>query len=340
MPTTTHIFIHDCVDLPRLAKLCAFPNTQVDVFECNEEENNWVLPDDLAPKIEMLVSSAIPGNLAAMTSLKLIQISSVGFTQLVGLGLPERGIQACNAAGIFDVPIAEWNIAMMINLARDLRGMIRNQESQTFDRDARFQNELSGRTVGMWGYGGIGRETARLAKALGLRVHAMTRDGVTPRNNVYCVPGHGDPEGRLPDQTFVSGEEREFLSNLDFLILALPLTTETEALIDDAFLQMLPPQAYVLNPARGPLIREESLLRSLRENWIAGAALDTHYYYPLPPEHPLWHFPNVIITPHISGSTLSPNFKTRLWDIIVENGRRYLAGQPLMNRLSERQLAK
>ena len=168
----------------------------------------------------------------------------------------------------------------------------------------------------------------------------MTRDGVTTRNNVYCVPGHGDPEGRLPDQTFVSGEEREFLSNLDFLILALPLTTETDALIDDNFLQMLPPQAYVLNPARGPLIREESLLRSLRENWIAGAALDPPYYYPLPPEHPLWHFPNVIITPHVSGSNLSPYFKTRLWDIIVENGRRYLAGEPLMNRLSESLLAK
>jgi len=190
----------------------------------------------------------------------------------------------------------------------------------------------------MWGYGGIGRETARLAKAFNLTVHAMTRDGVKPRTHVYCVPGHGDPEGTLPDKIFGPGQEREFLEKLDFLIMSMPLTPATEGLIGDEFLQILPSQAYLLNPARGRLIREESLLRALRENWIAGAALDTHYYYALPPEHPLWHFPHVIITPHVSGSNLSPHFKTRLWDIIVENCRRFTTGKPLMNQLTSRQL--
>ena len=338
MPSTTNIFIHDCIDLPRLTKLRALPNTRVDVIECDDEEENWHLPDDRASQTHLLVSCAAPDNLDAMSSLRLLQISSVGFGQLIGLRLAERGICACNAAGVFDVPIAEWNVAMMINLARDVPGMIRNQQSQIFDRASRFQNELSGRTVGLWGYGGIGRETARMAKLLSLKVHAMTREGVQSRTQMYCVPGHGDPEGTLPDQVFVPGQEREFLENLDFLIMAMPLTAATEGLIGDEYLKMLPSRAFVLNPARGPLIREQSLLRALSEGWIAGAALDTHYYYPLPPEHPLWHFSNVIITPHVSGSNLSPHFKTRLWDIILENSRRFIADEPLLNQLTARQL--
>jgi phosphoglycerate dehydrogenase-like enzyme len=112
------------------------------------------------------------------------------------------------------VPIAEWNIAMMVNLARNLRGMIRNQESSVWDRSAVFQKEIRGSVLGIWGYGGIGRETARLAKSLGLQVHVMTRRGVNPRRDAYCVEGTGDPEGTLPDKTFRASQEMEFLSGL------------------------------------------------------------------------------------------------------------------------------
>src|SRR5213075_2734007 len=136
------------------------------------------------------------------------------------------------------------------------------------------------------------------------RVHAMTRRGAGPRHHVYAVPGTGDPEGVLPDRVFKAGEELAFLSGLDFLVVALPLTKATEGLIWERELRALPRTAFVLNPARGPIIQQEALLRALREKWIAGAALDTHYQYPMPPEHPLWKFPNVIFTPHISGSSL------------------------------------
>ena len=206
-------------------------------------------------------------------------------------------------------------------------------------RSAIFQNEIRGRTVGLWGYGGIGRETARLAKALGMRVHVMTRNGVGPRHEVFTVPGTGDPDGILPDRVFRTGEELEFLRDLDFLIVALPLSKATEGLIGERELQSLPPHAFVLNPARGPIIQQDALLRSLREKWIAGAALDTHYHYPMPPEHPLWQFPNVIFTPHISGSSLSPKFKERLWDIFLLNVERCARGQPLLNELTAAQLA-
>jgi phosphoglycerate dehydrogenase-like enzyme len=246
---------------------------------------------------------------------------------------------ATNGRGCFDVPIAEWNIAMMVNLARNLRLMIRNQEATIWDRSAVFQREIRGLTVGIWGYGGIGRETARLAKALGLTVHVFARNGVAPRDDAYTVAGTGDVEGVLPDRVFRKGEETTFLGGLDFLILAMPLTKQTEGLIGDRELQALPKHAFLLNPARGPIVREESLLRALREGWIAGAALDTHYQYPMPPEHPLWRFPNVIFSPHISGSSLSPHFKRRLWEIFVQNLSRWDAGRPLLNVISAAQLA-
>lgn len=288
---------------------------------------------------DALFCSVPPTNFAEMRKVKWVQLASTGYSQLFGLDLPARGIRATNCRGCFDVPIAEWNIAMMVNLARDLRQLIRNQEAAIWDRSAVFQREIRGLTVGLWGYGGIGRETARLARQLGLRVHVLTRSGVGPRGDVYTVPGTGDPEGVLPDRVFRAGEELEFLRDLDFLIVGLPLTKTTDGLIGERELRALPPRAWVLNPARGPIIRQEALLRALNEKWIAGAALDTHYRYPMPPDHPLWKFPNVIFTPHISGSSLSPNFTKRLWDIFSINVERFARGEPLMNELTAAQLA-
>ena len=288
---------------------------------------------------EVLFCTFPPTNHHDLSALKWIQIASTGYTQLFGLDLPARGIRATNCRGCFDVPIAEWNISMMVNLARDFRQMIRNQEAAVWDRSATFQREIRGLTVGLWGYGGIGRETARLARQLGMRVHVLVRRDAGPRGEVYAVPGTGDPDGILPDQVFRAGEELEFLGGLDFLIVGLPLTKATEGLIGERELQALPRRAFVLNPARGPIIREAALLRALRENWIAGAALDTHYHYPMPPDHPLWKMPNVIFTPHISGSSLSPNFKRRLWEIFTLNLERYTQGRPLLNELTPAQLA-
>lgn len=284
--------------------------------------------------INYLFCTFAPSNVAEMKELEWIQISSVGFSQLYNLGLAERGLPVTNARGVFDITIAEWNIAMMINLLRDMRGMVRNQEHGIWDRPERFQRELRGLTCGIWGYGGIGRATAKLAKTFDLKLHVFARSGVGPRDDIYLVPGTGDPEGNLPDKVFTKGQEVEFLSELDFLILSVPQTPQTTGMIGEKELQALPKTAYVLNPARGPLIQEEALLKALRQEWIAGAALDTHYYYPMPADHPLWRFPNVIMTPHISGSDLSPHYMTRVWDVFAQNLERQLTGKPLLNKLS------
>lgn len=330
------------VDVPvepgALAALQATGRFEIDCIEPPLEAVRPLDPARLAG-VDVLFCTFPPANFADLNAVRWVQLASTGYSQLYGLDLPARGIRATNCRGCFDVPIAEWNVAMMVNLARDLRQMVRNQDAAVWDRGAVFQREIRGATVGLWGYGGIGRETARLARQLGLRVHVMTRHGVTPRDGVYVVPGTGDPAGVLPDRVCRAGEEMEFLAGLDFLVIALPLTKATEGLIGERELQALPRTAYVLNPARGPIIRQDALLRALREKWIAGAAIDTHYHYPMPPEHPLWKFPNVIFTPHISGSSLSPRFRSRLWEIFSLNAERFAGGEPLLNELTPAQLA-
>lgn len=299
-----------------------------------------VFPRERISDVEILFCDYPPHNIDEMTSLRWIQIGSVGFNMLQGLGLAERGIQVTNARGVFDVPIAEWNIAMMIQLLRSGREMYRNQEEGKWDRSPRFQRELRGSTLGIWGYGGIARETARLAKAMGLKVFVMTRGGISSRDETFCVEGTGDRDGILPDRIFRSGEERDFLSGLDFLLLALPLSPATEGLIGERELGLLPSSAFVLNPARGPIIVEEALINALNENRIAGAALDTHYHYPMPPEHPLWRMQNVIMTPHISGSSGSPHFLARVWEIFAGNVSRYVNGGALLNEVAKTDLAE
>jgi phosphoglycerate dehydrogenase-like enzyme len=279
----------------------------------------------------VLLTKYAPKNFDDLADLELMQLSSVGYEHLRHLGLADRPVRVCNARGLFDTSIAEWNLAMMINLTRDLRGMMHNQDRALWDRGDRFHQEIRGRVVGLWGYGGIGRETARLAKAFGLTVHVLVRSAVGPRRGVYTLPGTGDPEGVLPDRVFTSGRELDFLAGLDFLVLAMPRTQQTTGIVGARELHALPETAFLLNPARGPIVQEEALLTALREGWIAGAALDTHFAYPLPAEHPLWRMPNVVLTPHISGSDLSRDFPPRLADLFVQNIERYLAGRPLLN---------
>lgn len=333
-----NVLIDMPVYAPVVTALHDIPDVTVTVVE-NPAEQSRALPPDQIRACDVLFSTFLPENHAEMNQLKLVQISSVGYTQLLGKSLLERGIRACNAQGVFDVPIAEWNIAMMINLARNLRGMVRNQDAGVWDRSARFQREIRGMVVGIWGYGGIGRETARLAKALGMTVHVLVRQPMQARSASYTVAGTGDPAGVLPDRVFTMDDNASFLQGLDFLILAIPQTATTTGIVGEAELRLLPAHAYLLNPARGPLVQEAALLRALREGWIAGAALDTHYHYPMPPDHPLWQLPNVIMTPHISGSSLSPRFLERTYTIFLENVNRFRTGQPLLNELSPAQLS-
>lgn len=336
-----NVMVKVLIDLPRHAPserlLKNIPGVSVR-WVAEPAERVRELPESEISDCDILLCTFPPENHRQMSRLKLIQISSAGYSQLIGQGLSHRGIRACNALGVFDIPISEWNVAMMVNLARDLRGMISNQQRGIWDRSRRFQHEIRGLVVGIWGYGGIGRETARLAKAMGMRVHVLTRSGVRPRTDVYGVPGTGDPAGVLPDQVFLMDQKEAFLRELDFLIMAIPHTHETDGIVGKPELDLLKETAFLLNPARGPLVQESALLTALTEHRIAGAALDTHYQYPLPAAHPLWGMANVILTPHISGSSASPHFLERVYDIFLQNIGRWMGGEPLVNELSSRDL--
>jgi phosphoglycerate dehydrogenase-like enzyme len=334
----TKILIDVPVYAPGLEKLKALPDVEVALCDPISEEamrrSSALLSD-----VEILFCGTPPENLDDMGQLQWTQIASSGFEHLVPFDLPARDVRATNARGVFDIPIAEWCIAMMVNLTRDLPQMYRNQQAGHWDRGERFQTEIRGRTVGLWGYGGLGRETARLAKAMGLRVHVLARNGVHAQDGVYCVAGTGDPEGVLPDAVFGMDDKEAFLGGLDFLVMGLPLNAATQGMVTKKELRALPKTAFVLNPARGPLIEESALLHALWEGWIAGAALDTHHHYPMPSDHPLWPMDNVIMSPHISGSTMSTHFPERVWDLFVQNVQRYQADAPLLNELDPTALA-
>lgn len=296
------------------------------------------LPEKLLRDVSAILGSFLPTNHAAMTSLELVQLCSSGFSQVENLGLAERGVRVCNASGVNDVPIAEWAVMMIVALARDLPALFRHQQQAVWDRGARFQQEVRGRTLGIWGYGGIGQETARLSAAMGMRIHVLTRSGrIEPRRR-FKVPGTGDEVGTIPQRVFSLAEAEPFCRSLDFLLLAIPHTPANEGIVNRRLFEALPDGAFLLNPARGKLVCEADLLWALQTGKLAGAALDAHFHYPLPPDHPLWRMPNVILTPHISGSSQSPQFKSRLWKLFCMNVRSWQAGQPLDNLLSHDQL--
>jgi phosphoglycerate dehydrogenase-like enzyme len=188
------------------------------------------------------------------------------------------------------------------------------------------------------GYGAIGRQTARLGKALGMDVIAFTRSDrsnpVSRRDESYFEPGLGDPEGVLPSRWFYGSTTdavNEFLSqDIDLLVIATPLTPETQNLIAAPQFEILSKRkAFVSNIARGGIIKTDDLIDALNRGLIRGAALDVTDPEPLPQDHPLWKAKNVIITPHVSGG--STHYFDRLLRILETNLSRLVHGEPLVN---------
>jgi phosphoglycerate dehydrogenase-like enzyme len=227
------IFVDAPVLPTALEQLRETPGLEVRVADPIAANEELARPMDQIRDVHICLCSGLPRNLADMRQLELVQLTSSGFSQLFGLNLPAKGVRACNARGVFDTAIAEWNMAMMIALARDFRQMIRNQELRTWDRAVRFQSEIGGKTVGFWGYGGIARETARLCQTLGMKVHVLAHSGIGRRDNIYRAPEIADTDGIEPDYVFTSAQRNDFLRGLDFFILSMPLTKSTIGIIGE-----------------------------------------------------------------------------------------------------------
>jgi phosphoglycerate dehydrogenase-like enzyme len=176
---------------------------------------------------------------------------------------------------------------------------------------------LRGQTLCVVGLGDIGRHIARSARALGMRVIGVTRSGRGRRE---------------AERIYRTGALRSALARADFVALTLPLSEATRGLLGPAELAAMKPSAWLINIARGPIVDEAALLDALRHGRIGGAVLDVFDTEPLPSDHPLWGFDNVVITPHISG----PSTPREIAPIFEDNLRRYLAGRPLRHQVDRR----
>ena len=241
----------------------------------------------------------------------------------------ERGLVVTNARGVFSRPIAEYVLMMILAISRRLPQLLELQRERTWQ--PLEGTELRDVTVGIIGLGSIGRAVAALATAFGCRVVAIRRrpDG---ERDVGAGVDAGDERafGGL-ELDRVGGPETlpELLGESDFIVLAAPLTPETEDMIDDEALALVKPGAWLINVARGRLIDERALLRALRDGPLGGAVLDTFRDEPLSPMSSFYDLPNVIVTPHTAWS--SGRVLDRSVELFCDNLRRFAAGEPLLN---------
>jgi len=266
-----------------------------------------------------------PEQFARCRKLQWIHCPAAGVSQLWVPGLAESAVTVTNAGTVHAVPVAEHTIALVLALARRLPDSFHYQAERRWGQVESWEGrhlpaEINGKTLGLIGLGCIGREVAARGKALGMRVAAVKRDpsqGAEFADRVYSPP-------QLP----------ALLAEADYLVLAAPDTPETRHRIGEAELRCLKPTAFLINISRGSLVDTEALTRALESGALAGAALDVTEPEPLPPEHRLWKLKNVLITPHLAGST--DRFWQRQADLLTENLRRYLAGEPLLNLVDKK----
>lgn len=238
---------------------------------------------------------------------------SAGVNHLLTPTALSRDIILTNSAGVHGVPIAEFVLAFMLNHVKHLRKFHQFQAQHQWEWNVGLQ-ELLDATVLIIGAGGIGQEIAKRSNAFGMRVWGSRK--------------HPEP---LPyfDQIVGATEWQSLLPEADFVVLAIPLTSETKGIINAEALRAMRPSAYLINIARGALVDETALLTALTEGWIAGAGIDAFVTEPLPADHPFWSVPNLFVTPHTSWN--SPHTRTRTVDLFLDNLHRYRTGQPLRN---------
>lgn len=238
------------------------------------------------------------------------------------------------ASGVHMPVMAEYCLLMMLAHDHHLPRLLEAQAAHNWplDRGQRFAAaELRDKTVGILGYGSIGRETARLARAFGMRVLAAKRNPAQRVDDGWQLPGTGDPRGDLPEKIYGLDALDALLPECDYVVVVLPLTAETRHVLNANSLAWLKPGAFVINIGRGGLIDELALIEALRTGRASGAALDVYAQEPLPSNSPLWTAPNVILTPHISGWTR--RYDELAFQLFADNLRRYLAGEKLYNEV-------
>ncbi len=237
---------------------------------------------------------------------------------LDGVLFPELAaspVPLTNARGVFSEILGEFAIGAVFFFAKDLRRMVRSQMAGIWDE---FDTvEIRGQSVGIVGYGDIGRAVAWRAHALGMKVLALRRRPELARGDPYV------------ERVFGLDQKHEMLARSDYVVAAAPLTADTRGMIGAPELEAMKSSAVLINIGRGPVVEEAALLRALESGRIRGAALDVFDQEPLPAGHPFYKLDNVLLSPHAADHT--PDWKERTMRLFIENFERFRRGEPLLN---------
>jgi len=293
------------------------------------------ISDEVWKRVEVLYTNRVLPKPEQAPNLRWIQFHWAGLDHALEEPILQReGMNITNMSGASASQMAEHAVMMMLALGHHLPDIFAHQKKAEWP-SGRWElfspHELRGSTVGIIGYGSIGRQIARLLQVFGATVLATKRDVLHPEDSGYVMEGLGDPGGDLVNRLYPSQALCSLLKKCDFIVVTLPRTTATRGLLGAKELAVCKPSAYLVDISRGDIVDHNALIPLLREHKIAGAALDVYPVEPLPADSPLWKMPNVILTPHIAG--FSPHYDERSVELFAQNLQRYLEELPLYNHL-------
>jgi len=290
---------------------------QVSIYAAAEEAD----VGDVIEQVEIIHAFRISDDLVKRASrLQWFHTPSTGVDKIISLPSLDEKVVITSGFGSHGPQVADTAFLMMLALSRNLPEIFRNQQKKVWRQWPAMG--LENKHVAILGVGVIGQEIARRCKAFDMTVHGITRR----KRKIEFV-----------DYSYATEELAEAVRKADFFIIAAPITPQTRRMVDATVLSAMKPSSFLINLGRGAIVDEEALIRFLKENKIAGAALDTFITEPLPLDHPFWEMSNVIVTPHISG--MGDSAYERGMRIFEENLRRFLKGerQNLINYVQRNQ---
>lgn len=318
---------------PQVAELRAIsPRLNIRIIPASKAED---IPEEAWDQMEILYTNRALPEPEQAPNLKWIQFHWAGVEDVLDAPiLHQPGIQASTLSGAAASQMAEYIVMMILALGHRLPDLMAHQKRAEWARDRweRFLPlEIRGSTVGIVGYGSIGRQVARLLQPFGAQVLASKRDAMHPEDHNYIPEGMGDPSGDLVRRLYPGEALRSMFAECDFIVITVPKTKKTLRLIGAEELEVLKPSAFLIDVSRGGIVDQVALIQALKDKKLAGAALDVFPEEPLPADNPLWKVPNVIVTPHISGNT--PHYIERAMQLFKVNLQRYLEGEPPLNQI-------
>jgi phosphoglycerate dehydrogenase-like enzyme len=286
------------------------------------------IENNIADADIMVAASLRPEQFRAAKKLRWISSTAAAVHQLLFPELVNSDVILTNASGVHGHCVAQHVIALIFAAARRIDVDVRYQQRRYWGQEDLWQQhprprEVDGATLGLVGVGAIGRDVARMASAVGMRVVAIREH---PQRGIDWLSAESPERSR--HAVYGSDQLPQMLREADFVVLAAPTTGQTQRLMNADRLKQMKPDAWLINVGRGALVDEVALIEALRNKVIGGAALDVFETEPLPADSPLWGMENVIITPHVAGMT--DKIWDRQFDFFSGNLRRFLAGKPLL----------